>query len=58
MPIRVMIHGIGGPKAWHLRRREMLSEIKIKAAKPRPKPYKVSDGGRLLLLVPPNGGKL
>lgn len=36
----------------------MLSEIKVKAAKPRSKPYKMSDGGSLLLMVTPSGGKL
>lgn len=36
----------------------MLSETKVKAAKPRPKPYKLSDGGSLFLLVTPSGGKL
>ncbi len=36
----------------------MLSDIKVKAAKPRQKPYKMSDGGSLLLLVTPSGGKL
>ena len=36
----------------------MLSDIKVKAAKPRSKPYKMSDGGSLLLLVTPSGGKL
>lgn len=36
----------------------MLSDIKVKAAKPRSKPYKMSDGSSLLLLVTPSGGKL
>lgn len=36
----------------------MLSESKVRAAKPRPKPYKLSDSNRLFLLVTPSGGKL
>lgn len=36
----------------------MLSETKIRAAKPRPKPYKLTDANRLFLLVTPSGGKL
>ena len=35
-----------------------LSDIAIRNAKPKPKPYKVSDGGGLHLLVTPSGGKL
>ena len=35
-----------------------LSEFKISKAKKRPKPYKLSDGGGLFLLVKPNGSKL
>jgi integrase len=35
----------------------MLTEIAIKAAKPRHKPYKSSDGRGLYLLVEPNGGR-
>lgn len=36
----------------------MLTDSKIKALKPRDKPYKTADGGGLYLLVPPTGGKL
>lgn len=36
----------------------MLSDTKIRAAKPRPKPYKLTDANRLFLLVTPTGGKL
>ncbi len=36
----------------------MLTETKIKAAKPRDKAYKLTDGGGLTLLVTPNGSKL
>ena len=35
-----------------------LTDMKIRKAKPRPKPYKMSDGGGLFLLVKPGGGKL
>lgn len=35
-----------------------LSEFKISKAKKREKPYKLSDGGGLFLLVKPNGSKL
>jgi integrase len=36
----------------------LLSDAKARAAKPRPKPYKLTDGGQLYLLVTPSGGKL
>ena len=36
----------------------MLSDAKVRAAKPRPKSYKLTDGNRLYLLVTPGGGKL
>ena len=36
----------------------MLSDAKARAAKPRPKSYKLSDAYRLYLLVTPSGGKL
>ena len=36
----------------------MLTDTKVRAAKPRPKPYKLTDGNRLFLLVTPTGGKL
>ena len=35
-----------------------LSEFSIRSTKPREKPYKLSDGGGLHLLVQPGGGKL
>jgi integrase len=35
----------------------MLTDTKIKAAKPREKPYKLSDGRGLYLLVDPSGGR-
>lgn len=35
-----------------------LTDVKIRAAKPREKPYKLSDGGWLYLLVTPSGSKL
>lgn len=36
----------------------MLTDARIRTAKPRPKPYKISDTNRLFLLVAPSGGKL
>jgi integrase len=36
----------------------VLTDAKIRGAKPRPKPYKLSDANRLYLLVNPGGGKL
>ncbi|MCW3835014.1 tyrosine-type recombinase/integrase [Sphingomonas canadensis] len=36
----------------------MLTDAKIRAAKPRPKSYKLTDANRLFLLVTPAGGKL
>lgn len=35
-----------------------LSDVAVRAAKPQPKPVKLSDGGGLQLLVTPTGGKL
>jgi len=35
-----------------------LTNVEIQAAKPGPKPFKLSDGGWLFLLVNPNGSKL
>ncbi|QRG10184.1 integrase arm-type DNA-binding domain-containing protein [Xanthobacter autotrophicus] len=35
-----------------------LSDVAVRAAKPQPKPVKLSDGGGLQLLVTPMGGKL
>lgn len=36
----------------------MLTDAKVRTAKPRPKPYKLFDSNRLFLLVAPGGGKL
>jgi integrase len=36
----------------------LLNDAKLRAAKPRPKPYKLTDSHRLYLLVTPSGGKL
>lgn len=36
----------------------MLADAKVRAAKPRPKPYKLADANRLYLLITPSGGKL
>lgn len=36
----------------------LLSDVKIKSLKPRNKPYKVSDGDGMYLLVKPNGSRL
>jgi hypothetical protein len=36
----------------------MLTQLAISAAKPKEKPYKLSDGGGLSLLVDTGGGKL
>jgi integrase len=41
-----------------LEEQNVLSDAKIRAAKPRPNPYKLSDANRLYLLVTPAGGKL
>jgi hypothetical protein len=35
-----------------------LSDVAVRAAKPQPKPVKLSDDGGLQLLVTPTGGKL
>ena len=35
-----------------------LSDTAVRNAKPRTKPFKLSDGGGLHLLVPPHGSKL
>lgn len=35
-----------------------LTDVEIRNAKPKPKPYKLSDGGWLFLLVQPNGSRL
>ncbi|WCM29498.1 Arm DNA-binding domain-containing protein [Sphingomonas sp. QA11] len=36
----------------------MLTGAKVRAARPRPKSYKLTDSNRLFLLVMPGGGKL
>lgn len=36
----------------------MLTDTKVRTAKPRPKSYKLFDANRLFLLVAPGGGKL
>lgn len=36
----------------------MLTETRVRTAKPRPKSYKIADSNRLYLLVTPSGGKL
>jgi len=36
----------------------MLTDAKVRAAKPRPKSYKLTDSNRLFLMVTPGGGKL
>jgi hypothetical protein len=36
----------------------MLTDTRVRTAKPRPKPYKLADANRLFLLVTPSGGKL
>ena len=36
----------------------VLNDAKVRTAKPRQKPYKLTDGHRLYLLVKPNGSKL
>ena len=36
----------------------MLTDAKVRGAKPRQKPYKLTDANRLFLLVSPSGGKL
>lgn len=36
----------------------MLTDTKVRTAKPRPKSYKIADSNRLYLLVTPSGGKL
>ena len=40
------------------RRATLLTDAKVRAAKPRPKSYKITDYNRLYLLVTPSGGKL
>jgi integrase len=40
------------------RRSTLLTDAKVRAAKPRAKPYKLTDASRLYLLVTPSGGKL
>lgn len=40
------------------RRPTLLTDVKVRAGKPRRKPYKLTDASRLYLLVTPSGGKL
>lgn len=40
------------------RRPTLLTDAKVRAAKPRAKPYKPTDANRLYLLVTPSGGRL
>jgi len=37
--------------------KQILTDAKVKAAKPKPKPYKLTDGGGMYLLVNPNGSR-
>ena len=37
--------------------KDKLSSVSVEAAKPRKKPYKLSDGGGLYLLVNPDGSR-
>ncbi|WP_141521694.1 Arm DNA-binding domain-containing protein, partial [Novosphingobium sp. PC22D] len=36
----------------------MLTDARVRNAKPRPKAYKIADANRLFLMVTPSGGKL
>lgn len=36
----------------------MLTDAKVRNARPRPKAYKLADANRLFLMVTPSGGKL
>lgn len=38
--------------------KDLLTDAKLRAVKPTEKPYKLSDGSGLFLLVQPSGGKL
>ena len=57
---------IGWVRAWHARSKcmvlcrssKLLSDAKIRAAKPRQKPYKLADSHQLYLCVSAAGGKL
>ena len=49
------IYGIGHEDPWY-RADAMLTDAKIKAAKPRDKAYKLADSGQLYLFVTPAGG--
>jgi hypothetical protein len=44
-------------KTWYWRP-TLLNDAKVRAAKPQPKPYKLTDSHRLFLLVNPSGSKL
>lgn len=55
-----------GTPAWYarseivvlFRRPTLLTDAKVRAARPRAKSYKLTDSNRLFLLVTPGGGKL
>jgi hypothetical protein len=49
---------IWGPQAEKAQGIMALTDVAIKNAKPRAKPYKLGDAGGLFLLVQPSGGKL
>ncbi|WP_098108571.1 Arm DNA-binding domain-containing protein [Novosphingobium sp. PC22D] len=36
----------------------MLTDARVRNAKPRPKAYKIADANRLFLMITPSGGKL
>jgi len=60
------IRRISGTQTWYARsknvvlfgRPTLLTDGKVRAAKPRDKSYKLTDTNRLFLLVTPSGGKL
>lgn len=54
---RVPPHPTGEPSQVARQERNKLTHAKIQAAKPSDKPYKLTDGGGLFLLVHPNGGR-
>lgn len=47
----------GKPGAIHQKRTDKLTHREVEALKPKSKPYKVSDGKGLYLIVNPNGSK-
>ncbi len=48
-----IIRGIKQPAGYHM----ALTALQVKGAKPTDKPYKLYDGGGLILLVQPTGAK-